>query len=107
MAEGYLETADLIAKAGCTKIALYGFSNDWEYPVWVLARTSGKAEVEIRHVTAALVSPTGKPLAASGINKKFEPCAVISPSTMLQSNLNVNGINYQQVHSTKSIKLFQ
>jgi hypothetical protein len=107
MAEGYLETVDLITKAGCTKIALYGFGNDWEYPVWVLAKTSGKAEVEIRHVTAALVSPTGKPLAASGINKKFEPCAVISPSTILQSNLNVNGINYQQVHSTKSIKLFQ
>lgn len=107
MAEGYLETADLIAKAGCTKIALYGFSNDWEYPVWALAKTRGAVEVEIRHVMAALVTPTGKPLAGSGINKNFEPCAVITPSTMLQSNLNLSGMNYQQVYSAKAIKLFQ
>jgi hypothetical protein len=107
MAEGYLETADLIAKAGCTKIALYGFSNDWEYPVWALAKTHGAAALEIRHVMAALVTPTGKPLAGSGINKSFEPCAVITPSTMLESNLNLSGMNYQQVYSSKAIKLFQ
>lgn len=107
MAEGYLETADLITKSGCTKIALYGFSNDWEYPVWALAKTSGVTAAEIRHVAAALVTPTGKPFAASGINKNFEPCALVTPGVVPQTSLMIHGKQYQQVFFSKAIKLFQ
>jgi hypothetical protein len=107
MAEGYIEAANLITKAQCTKIGLYGFGNDWEYPIWALTKAKDGVNAEIRHITAPLISPAGKPLASIGIQREFEPCSIVSPNTVSENNLIVNGRRYQQVLKTNTIKLFQ
>jgi 4-amino-4-deoxy-L-arabinose transferase-like glycosyltransferase len=107
MTDSYLTAANLIEKAGCNKIGLYGFSNDWEYPFWTLVRPTDDAVIQIRHVTAALVSPVGKSLFAGTMTKNFEPCSLVSPAAVTQQNLTINGRNYKETLSSKAIKLFQ
>lgn len=107
IAESYIEASELIVKAGCSKIGLVGFGNDWEYPIWALTKKEDGTKVEIRHITAPIISPTGKSLAESGVDSNFSPCAVISPATVPESSLMINGRRYQQVLLTNAIKLFQ
>jgi 4-amino-4-deoxy-L-arabinose transferase-like glycosyltransferase len=107
LAEGYLKAAELVSEAKCTKIGLFGFSNDWEYPVWVLVQRGVESPLEVRHVAGAIVSPRGAPMASSGINKEFIPCAILTPHSVSQNSLTIAGQDFRQVFSSRSVNIYR
>jgi hypothetical protein len=104
---GYRDAAAMISTAKCSKIALYAFSNDWEYPIWALLQASQQAALEIRHVTASALSPMGKPVQKPDTTFGFEPCAVVAPATVANKTIQLNGHTYHLVLWSKAINLYQ
>ena len=107
LAKAYFEVATSISQSNCTKIGLFGFSNDWEYPFWVLVKPAQQSTLEVRHVTASATSPTGKPLKKNTVNLEFEPCAIIAPANVPHEEIKTSKRIYRAVVVSDSIKLYQ
>ena len=104
---GYRDAAAIISMAKCSKIALYAFSNDWEYPIWALLQASQQTALEIRHITASALSPMGKPIQKPDTTLGFEPCAIVAPATVANKTIQLNGHTYHLALSNKAINLYQ
>ncbi len=107
LSDPILAIAKSISETKCTQVGLLGFGNDWEYPFWSLIHPSEAQKVEIRHVSASHTGPKGTPLSASGMNKNFVACAIVTPGHVDHDVLELMGRRYKQTFSSQALKLFQ
>jgi hypothetical protein len=102
----YTEVGRYLNDGHCQRVGLYGFGNDFEYPLWVLINEGREANpiriehIEVGNITKHLQqSPSGR--------ESIALCAFIVPPWASANPMKIGGINFYITLSTKALKVYE
>jgi hypothetical protein len=85
---------------------LYGFGNDFEYPLWVLINEGREANpIRIEHIAVGNIT---KDLHHDPVNRQpIALCAFIVPPWLGDNPVNIKGVNFYATLTTKALKVYE
>lgn len=101
--DNYLTISKLIKDSQCKKIALAGFGNVWEYPLWNFSPKNIDDPIQIEHISTNYKIPNK---VISENNRNFVPCGIVSVSSITDDSIRYMNKTYTLTFSGKYLKLF-
>jgi len=102
----YTEVGRYLNDGHCERVGLYGFGNDFEYPLWVLINEGREANpIRIEHIEVGNIT---KDLhQASMMGQSIALCAFIVPPWVSANPMKIGGVNFYITLSTKALKVYE
>lgn len=102
----YLEVGRHLNDGHCQRVGLFGFGNDFEYPLWILINEGREAKpIRIEHIEVGNITKNlqHKPSNAELIAL----CAFVVPPWASANPMKIGGVNFYITLSTKSLKVYE
>lgn len=102
----YLEVGRYLNDGHCQRVGLFGFGNDFEYPLWVLINEGREAKpIRIEHIEVGNITKNlqQKPSNAEPIAL----CAFVVPPWASANPMKIGGVNFYITLSTKALKVYE
>jgi hypothetical protein len=102
----YIEVGRHLNDGHCLRIGLLAFSNDFEYPLWVMINKGRETNpIRIEHIEVGNIA---KNLHMSRINQSQTAlCAFIVPAWSSTNPLNIGGVDFYTTLTTKALKVYE
>jgi hypothetical protein len=102
----YTEVGRYLNDGHCERVGLYGFGNDFEYPLWVLINEGREANpIRIEHIEVGNIT---KSLQQNLRNQtSVALCAFIVPPWASENPMKVGDVNFYIALTTKALKVYE
>ena len=102
----YLEVGRYLNDGHCQRVGLFGFGNDFEYPLWVLINEGREAKpIRIEHIEVGNIT---KNLQQKPSNAKpIALCAFVVPPWASANPMQIGGVNFYITLSTRALKVYE